>query len=228
MALILGIETSTEICSVAIGLNGICIAQKSLPIPNGHASLLHQLVNQTLLESGHNLHDLQALAISMGPGSYTGLRVGVSAVKGYAYALNIPVITINTLQSLSVHFLGLHPETNALLVPMIDARRMEVYTATYNHNFETLQETSAKVVDESSFSKLLQKNKLAFFGNGSEKCQDILSHPNASFYPDIKCNAGGLIPLAQRAFEIGNFANLAYFEPYYLKDFVGTTPKKMK
>lgn len=228
MALILGIETSTEICSVALGQNGICIAQKSLPIPNGHASLLHQLVNQTLLESGYTLQNLQALAISIGPGSYTGLRVGVSAVKGFAYALNIPVITINTLQSLSAHFLSLHPETNSLLVPMIDARRMEVYTATYNSNFEAIQETSAMVIDESSFSELLNNHKVTFFGNGSEKCKDILSHPNANFYANISCNAGGLIPLAQKAFEAGSFANLAYFEPYYLKDFVGTTPKKLK
>lgn len=228
MALILGIETSTEICSVAIGQNGICIAQKSLPVPNGHASLLHQLVDKTLKESNYTLKDLQAIAISMGPGSYTGLRVGVSTTKGYAYALNIPVITINTLQSLSAHYLTLYPETNSLLVPMIDARRMEVYTATYNNKLETIHETSAMVIDTFSFLELLNKNKIAFFGNGSEKCQDILSHPNATFFQNITCNAGGLIPLAQIAFNNNNFANLAYFEPYYLKDFVGTTPKKLK
>ena len=226
MALILGIETSTETCSVALGLNGICIAIKKLPIPNGHASLLHNLVNEVFSETNYSLHNLDAIAISIGPGSYTGLRVGVSSVKGFAFALNIPVIAVNTLQSLAAHFIELFPINDSLLVPMIDARRMEVYTAVYHTNLIVNQETNAQIISESSFLELLKNYKLAIFGNGSEKCKSVITHPNASFFANVDCCASGLISIAQKRFSQNEFVNLAYFEPFYLKDFIPTTPKK--
>ncbi|MDZ4667575.1 MAG: tRNA (adenosine(37)-N6)-threonylcarbamoyltransferase complex dimerization subunit type 1 TsaB [bacterium] len=228
MTLIIGIETATEICSVAIGLNGKCIAKINHPQPNAHASHLHAMVKEILQENKYTLAQLDAIAVSIGPGSYTGLRVGVSAAKGFAYALKIPVIAINTLHSLAAHFLHQFPNNESLLVPFIDARRMEVYSAVFDSNLQFLEETKAKIINENALSEWLNQNKIAVFGNGAEKCMNVIKHPNATYYPEIHCDSEGLLGLAQIAFDQNKFADLAYFEPYYLKDFVGTTPKKLK
>lgn len=193
-----------------------------------HASHLHPMISTLLQETGYTLSDLNAIAISMGPGSYTGLRVGVSAAKGLAYTLQIPLIAINTLQALSNRFVRLNGPQNAMLVPMIDARRLEVYTAIYNSNAQEIMATQAKIIDEQAFHEELNHHELIFFGNGSEKCRDLIKHPNASFHANFTCGASGLLSLAQEAYQNKAFENLAYFEPYYLKDFVGTTPKSKK
>lgn len=227
MALILAIETATEICSVSLALNGLCLAESRLENGNMHASMLHVLVDKILKESQKTLAQLDAIAISMGPGSYTGLRVGTSAAKGFCYALNIPLIAINTLQSLSSIVL-VQPEIteNMLLVPMIDARRLEVYTAVYTQLLEEHTPTHALILTENAFEDLLPYHTLVYFGNGSEKAKDFLTSKNAIHLPNINLNASGLAALAEQKYAQQNFENLSSFEPFYLKDFIGTTPKK--
>ena len=226
MALILGIETATEVCSVALSKNGKCLAEHNNFEGNSHAAQLHVMVDKLLQEAGFTLNDLQAIAVSKGPGSYTGLRVGVSAAKGYAFALQIPLIAVSSLDGLSEQAAKQITEPKALLVPMIDARRMEVYTCVSEMNGKEINPVSAQIINEASFLNLLGSNQMYFFGNGSEKCQAIINHENAVFMPNIVCRAKGLMPLAEIAFQNNAFENTAYFEPFYLKDFVSTNPKK--
>lgn len=228
MALILGIETATEVCSVALGKDGICIADQTNREGNTHASQLHAMVEKLLKETGYSFNHLNAIAVSKGPGSYTGLRVGVSAAKGFGYALNIPVIGISTLKSLSAQVLVRTENKEELLVPMIDARRMEVFTAMYSLKLEEVELTNAKILEENLYAPLLETKKLLFFGNGSEKCKKIIDHKNAIFLDDIYCKASTLVGIAEEMYQNNEFENLAYFEPFYLKDFVGTTPKNKK
>jgi tRNA threonylcarbamoyladenosine biosynthesis protein TsaB len=227
MALILAIETATEICSVSLSLNGLCLAESRLENGNMHASMLHVLVDKILKESQKTLSQLDAIAISMGPGSYTGLRVGTSAAKGFCFALNIPLIAINTLQSLSnIVLVQTEIKENMLLVPMIDARRMEVYTAVYTQKLEAHTQTHALILHENAFDDLLPEHTLVYFGNGSDKAKDFLGPKNTLHLPNIKLNASGLSSLAEKKFALQDFENLSTFEPFYLKDFIGTTPKK--
>ncbi|OYU94226.1 MAG: tRNA (adenosine(37)-N6)-threonylcarbamoyltransferase complex dimerization subunit type 1 TsaB [Bacteroidetes bacterium B1(2017)] len=228
MALILGIETATEVCSVALGKDGTCIAEQTNREGNTHASQLHKMVENILKETGYTFNNLNAIAVSKGPGSYTGLRVGVSAAKGFGYALNIPVIGISTLKSLCAQVLGRTETKGELLVPMIDARRMEVFTAIFSQKLEEIESTNAKIIEENMYVDLLETQKILFFGNGSEKCKKILEHKNATFIDNLTCNATSLLGLAEEMYQNNEFENLAYFEPFYLKDFVGTTPKNKK
>ena len=227
MAIILCIETATTICSVAIAHNGICLAKYSHPAINAHASELHVMVENILQETRLTLSDLSAIAISKGPGSYTGLRVGVSTAKGYAYALGIPLIAINTLLSLTVVAQNtLHePFQNALFIPLLDARRMEVYTAVIDAKQHFIKETFALIVEPQSLHEYAQHQITYFFGNGAEKCREIMQYPNTHYLPNIHCCASGLTQIADEAYHNKEFENLAYFEPYYLKDFVGTQAK---
>jgi len=226
MGLILGIETATEVCSIALGKDGISIAELNNLEGNSHASQLHPMIEKILQETGFSLNQLDAIAVSKGPGSYTGLRVGVSAAKGFAYALKIPIVAIGTLPAMVSKLLVQTEIIETQLVPMIDARRMEVYCAIYNQHIEEFDPVQAKIIDENSFIEFLEKQKTVFFGNGASKCKDTIQHPNAIFIDDFFCSASGLISLAEKAFQNKSFENLAYFEPYYLKDFVGTKPKK--
>ncbi len=227
MSLILCIETATEVCSVALSQNGLSISSACIEKGNSHASQLHILVQHCLQKSGYVLNQMDAIAVSKGPGSYTGLRVGVSAAKGYCYALAIPLIAIDSLTSLTNRFLKTHQvEPNTLLVPMIDARRMEVYTCILDQKLSIVEPIEAKIINEHSYAHLLKQQSLLFFGNGSEKCIPFLQDPHATFIHETKSGAEGLCSLAEIAFENKNFENTAYFEPYYLKDFVGTIPKK--
>lgn len=227
MAYILCIETATSICSVAIAHHGVCVAKQAHPSMNAHASELHVMVANILQETRLSLSDLSAIAISKGPGSYTGLRVGVSTAKGYAYALNIPLIAINTLLSLTIVAQNtlLEPFQNALFIPMIDARRMEVYTAVIDAKQQFIKETLALVVEPHSLQEYRQQQITYFFGNGAEKCREIIQYPNTHYLPNIQCCASGLTQIAEEAYRNKEFENLAYFEPYYLKDFVGTQAK---
>jgi tRNA threonylcarbamoyladenosine biosynthesis protein TsaB len=228
MALILGIETATEVCSVAIIKDEICLAEHNNLDGNAHVSQLHAMVQNLMQENGFGLNQLNAIAISIGPGSYTGLRVGVSAAKGFAFALNIPVIGITSLKSLANRFLVQTEKINGLLVPMIDARRMEVYSAVYDINLTELEPIHAKILEEDSFADLANTSPLYLFGNGASKCIQFLNHPNINIIPNFHCGAAGLASLAEQAFQKSDFLNLAYFEPLYLKDFIGTTPKNRK
>lgn len=226
MSIILGIETATELCSVALGRNGIVLAEHAMEEANRHASHLHTLIREILDENGIDLRQLDAIAVSKGPGSYTGLRVGVSAAKGLCYALDIPMLAVNSLQSFANRIL-LHCPTDAeLIVPLFDARRMEVYTAAYDRQLNMVEPTAAHVLQPDSFSELLEKKVTVFAGTGMEKWQRISGeHPNARFIPSFRCGADGLILPAEHQLKKGQTENVAYFEPLYLKDFVGTTPK---
>ncbi len=227
MTHILCIETATEICSVAIAKNGETIALVEDTQGNNHASQLHILVAKALEQSNLHFSDLQAVAVSKGPGSYTGLRVGVSAAKGYCYALQIPLIAINTLQSLANGFRQNNPCYSGLICPMIDARRMEVYCALFNQTLHEVLPTQANIIDEASFLEQLSQNQIVFIGNGAAKCQNTIVHKQAKFDISVRCNASYLSQLAHDAFIQNIFEDVAYFEPYYLKDFIGTVAKKL-
>ncbi|HQI46189.1 MAG TPA: tRNA (adenosine(37)-N6)-threonylcarbamoyltransferase complex dimerization subunit type 1 TsaB [Bacteroidales bacterium] len=230
MPYILYLETATHVCSVAIAKNDRLIAIKETSIENSHSSLITVFVEEVIQEAKIQFTDLNAVCVSMGPGSYTGLRIGVSSAKGFCYALNIPLIAVNTLQSMANSYIqkNLAEITEAtLLCPMIDARRMEVYSAIFNKDLDFIRITKADIVEENSYQEYLNNNSLIFFGNGAEKCESLLSkNPHTIFDKDFVPSAKGMISLALEKYKKQEFENLAYFEPYYLKDFIATTPKK--
>lgn len=231
MALILSIETTTPVCSVAIAQDGQLLSFRELNSVNSHAEILNGYIQEVLAESKHSLSDLQAIAVSEGPGSYTGLRIGVSTAKGLCYSLDIPLINISTLQSLAFHTLeniekNLAEKENIVFCPMIDARRMEAYTAHFNNKVEEVRKAEAEVIDENTYKELLEKNAFVFSGDGSGKYQGFYkNHPNAYFYPEILASARGMLILAEKKFNTKDFADLAYFEPFYLKTFVAGIPR---
>jgi len=227
MALILQIETSTTSCSVALAENGKVLSVKELNERNIHASHITLFIQDVLSIAGKAMRNLDAVAVSMGPGSYTGLRIGVSAAKGLCYALDIPLISVSTLKSMAAGILEKLSDENVLLCPMIDARRMEVYTAIFDRSLNEISAVEAKIIDETSFADLLSNNKLVFFGDGAAKCMETLSaSSNALFEADFVNSAIDLSVLAFEKFEQKQFEDIAYFEPYYLKDFLVATPKK--
>ena len=231
--LILHLETATNVCSVAVSQGEKLLALRESNEDRSHGALLTVFMDEVMKEAGLSPGDIHAIAVSKGPGSYTGLRIGVSATKGFAYARNIPVIGIITLQSLAVSARkasALESLTkkydNLLLCPMIDARRMEVYTAMYDLQLQEKQPVSASVIDEDSFSNILKNQPIAFFGNGSEKARKVIRHPNANYISAVQTSAKDMIPLALEAFHQSRFEDTAYFEPFYLKDFIATIPKR--
>ena len=229
MALILNLETATTVCSVALAQNGKFIAEKEIDNGYSHSQNLAIFIKEVLAETGKKPTDLNAIAISKGPGSYTGLRIGVSTAKGLCYALNIPLIAVPTLEvmveSLS---LTLSKGEGMLLCPMLDARRMEVYTALYDIEGNEKKTVCAEIIDESAFQKELENNMVYFFGNGAEKCKSVLgNHSNANFIDEVYPSAKSMAALSQTKFDKKEFEDVAYFEPFYLKDFVATTPKKL-
>ncbi|PVX52601.1 tRNA threonylcarbamoyladenosine biosynthesis protein TsaB [Balneicella halophila] len=223
MALILNIETSTAICSVALGNEGELVAEKIDTEGQNHAKLITVLIKELLKDSKYSMSDIDAVAISQGPGSYTGLRIGTSVAKGICYALQIPLLTINTLQALANNT---SLSATGLRCPMIDARRMEVYCQLFNADLKPLSEIEAKILDEKSFSSLLEKQEIAFFGNGAEKFSEICHSPKAKFFNNIYPKASQMILLAQKAYLDKDFTDVAYFTPFYLKKFQVTTSKK--
>lgn len=223
---ILHIETATRVCSCSLSTNGEMVFNRESHAEQSHATLLGVFTEETVQFSRlHNL-DIHAIAVSSGPGSYTGLRIGVSEAKGLAYGLGAKLIAIPTLKLLA-SMVSNEVEANTLLCPMIDARRMEVYTSVFDQSLNILEPTSAKIIDQESFMDLLPHHKIAFFGDGAFKCKDMITHPNAIFVPDIHPLASGMTDLSLAAFKNGNFEDVAYFEPFYLKDFVATKPKKI-
>lgn len=221
MALILSFETSTKVCSVALHKDGQLLSSSEVLVEKSHSKNITLLTEGVLNHTGFSFKDLDAIAVSKGPGSYTGLRIGVSTAKGYCYALDKPLIAINTLHAMA-QALKAYVKDEALLCPMLDARRMEIYTALFDQQLNYIEETKALVVDESSFQKELSLNKIYFFGDGSNKCKDLLKNSNALFIDGVYPHAKSIGLLAELAFQNKNFEDTIYFEPYYLKDFVST------
>jgi tRNA threonylcarbamoyladenosine biosynthesis protein TsaB len=226
MALILLIETSTTSCSVALAEDSTVIAVKQMNERNVHASHITIFIEDVLRSAGKTTKDLSAVAVSMGPGSYTGLRIGVSAAKGMCYALDVPLIAVSTLQAMTAGMLSKIEVSDALLCPMIDARRMEVYTAVFDNQLQEISPIEAKIIDAESFADILAARKVLFFGDGAEKCIEALGgNVNVIFSSDFVNSASDMSVLASEKFTKGEFENLAYFEPYYLKDFLVAKPK---
>lgn len=228
MSCILHIETSTQVCSVALSEDGQCIFSKTDFEGPSHAVTLGVYVDEALSFADSHAIPLDAVAVSCGPGSYTGLRIGVSMAKGICYGRSLPLIGIPTPEVMCVPLL-LDEELpeDALLCPMIDARRMEVYAALYDRALHPVREIEAVIIDESSYEDYLNRGPVYFFGNGAAKCKEKIMHPNARFVEDIHPLAKWMFPLAEKAFARGDFKDVAYFEPFYLKEFVASKPKKL-
>lgn len=226
MALILNIETATTVCSVSISKDDKSIAIKEINNGYTHAENLTIFIRDILSENNISLSELDAIAVSKGPGSYTGLRIGVSTAKGLCYTLNKPLIAINTLKSLTAGFINKKLTEKILFCPMLDARRMEVYCAVYDKELNEIKPTIAEIITGNSFEELLKDNTLVFFGDGAAKCKATLTHSNASFIENVYPSAAYMTKLSEEAFNKKQFEDVAYFEPYYLKDFVGSKEKK--
>lgn len=224
MARILLIETSTSVLSVALAQDGTVAHERVCTQPRMQASLTAPLVKEVLDQAGLSVKDCDAVCVSSGPGSYTGLRVGVSTAKGLAFGASIPLIAIGTLDILVAGALE-ESAPKGHLVPMIDARRMEVYTAVYSGEGQRLTEVESKIIGPESFADELAKGEVLFVGDGALKCKDVITHPNARFQEAFPL-ARHMAKLAQKAFDEDKFENLAYFEPFYLKDFIATVSKK--
>lgn len=224
MSLILNIETATKNCSVSISRDGKVISLKELNEGKfSHAEKLHSFILDTVKEVGIEIDDLDAVAIGKGPGSYTGLRIGVSAAKGLCYAMNKPLISVPTLEIIA---LQVPLEKNEFVVPLLDARRMEVYSGVFDHNYQQIRQTEAEIIDESSFQSFLDQGIVHFAGDGAEKCKELIKHDNARFVSDVFPSAREMAIVSTTKFKRGDFEDVAYFEPFYLKDFVAGKPKK--
>jgi tRNA threonylcarbamoyladenosine biosynthesis protein TsaB len=228
LAIILNIESATSLCSVSLAINGNLTGIAETLEDRSHARLLSVFIQQVIAEAGISVNEIDAFAVGKGPGSYTGLRIGVSTVKGLCYGSGKPLIAIGTLEILCRQYINTNkmPEENFLICPMIDARRMEVYHALFDQNGKALTEVSAKIIDRSSFDNVLENSKVVFIGSGMSKCRNILEHPHAVFADDIHPSSAALAGLSWEAFRDGRFEDTAYFEPFYLKDFVTTVPKR--
>ena len=227
------IETSTALCSVSLTENGAIVAYRESSAPKAHASLTAVFVQEVLQDKGLHLSDCDAICVSKGPGSYTGLRVGVSTAKGLCFGSSKPLLAVGTLDTLVAQAITESTENTtkyAFIIPMIDARRMEVYSSVFEkeqdgESYRQITETSPVIVDENSFSEYLEQGPCLFIGDGAGKCQDVIKHPNAYF---IQCNpkASAMLVPATIAYNEKRFEDVAYFEPFYLKEFVATVSKK--
>jgi tRNA threonylcarbamoyladenosine biosynthesis protein TsaB len=222
VAYILNIETATTNCSVSLSFEGETLVLKEDYNNNySHAERLHIYIDDVLKEANIKSSQLDAIAVSKGPGSYTGLRIGVSAAKGLCFALNKPLIAISTLEALA-HQVNI---SEGIIVPMLDARRLEVYSAIFDVNYNQIRETQAQLLDATSFISYLDKSKVTFIGNGVAKTKELITHENAIFIEDKLPSANEMSQLAYHKYKINDIEDVAYFEPYYLKDFVALQPK---
>lgn len=220
MSKILLLETATQICSVAIADNGKIAAERHSDQPNAHSSRLAVFINELVEESGIKPKELDAVCVSSGPGSYTGLRIGVSSAKGFCYALEIPLLSVPTLQNMASLFFLQHPDYQGLVCPMIDARRMECYTGIFSRDSQ-IRETLAEVIEDGCYDKWLDNSQVTFIGDGAEKTRGLLQHhPNTCYAPEFQIAAEGMAAIAEHKLKAGEFEDVAYFEPFYLKDFV--------
>lgn len=225
----MNIETSTDVCSVAISDNGQVVFNKEDHSGPNHAVKLGVYVDEALSFIDAHGISLEAVAVSCGPGSYTGLRIGVSMAKGICYGRDVKLISIPTLELMAVPvLLGEHPaEEDALIVPMLDARRMEVYAKVMDRALKEVRPIQADIVDAETYKEYLDHGTVYFFGNGAEKCMEVINHPNARLVKGIEPLAKNMAPLAEKRFVEGKFEDVAYFVPFYLKDFVAKMPKKL-
>ena len=223
------IETSTALCSAALAEDGVITSYRESSAPKAHASLTAVFIQEMLEEKGLTIADCDAVCVSKGPGSYTGLRVGVSTAKGLCFGSGKPLIAISTLDILVAQ--AQIPDNLKYIVPMVDARRMEVYAAVYEiaaqagNDVRQITETAPAIIDENSYSDILERGKVLFIGDGAGKCADVIKHPNASF---LQCwpKASAMLEPAMKAYKEKRFEDVAYFEPFYLKEFVATVSKK--
>jgi tRNA threonylcarbamoyladenosine biosynthesis protein TsaB len=239
MPIILNLETATTNCSVSVARNGHLLAIKEHDTPNySHSEQLHIFIQDVLKGATLDFTDLDAVAVSKGPGSYTGLRIGVSAAKGLCFSLDVPLISIPTLESMAQQVAlseadEIKPDDSNesmqreagyraadYIVPVLDARRMEVYSAVFDNGRNQIRETKAEIIDENSFSEYTENGKVLLLGNGAEKCRELLKHPNFSFDTSIVPSTREMAYLSHKKFAADQFEDVAYFEPYYLKDFI--------
>lgn len=231
MTRILHIDTANQYCSVALSQDENLLGIRETAEKNAHSRVVTIYVDELLKSSGMKPKHLDAVSVSMGPGSYTGLRIGVSTAKGLCYALNKPLIAVSTLQAMALASISKMRSKrtfheNMWFCPMIDARRMEIYSAVFNHKCGLVRDVRPEVIDENSFANELEKREVVFSGDGSKKCVDILAHqPNAIFQPDVIPSAKFMISLALDKFNARYFEDTAYFEPFYLKDFIAGKPR---
>lgn len=218
---ILLIETATSICSVALGVGGKIVAQRQSDEPNAHSSKMNVYIDEMLDEAGMKPSSLDAVCVSGGPGSYTGLRIGVSGAKGLCYGLKIPLLAVPTLKNMAAGYFQQHPEYKGLVCPMIDARRMECYTAIYSCTLDEQKPVSADIIEPNVYDRWLDNSPVIFVGDGAAKTQSVLGiHPNARFDVDYRISAASMLPLAQQMLQECRVEDTAYYEPFYLKDFV--------
>ncbi|MDR2809764.1 MAG: tRNA (adenosine(37)-N6)-threonylcarbamoyltransferase complex dimerization subunit type 1 TsaB [Tannerellaceae bacterium] len=227
MSCLLHIETSTTVCSVALSLNGEAFFEKVSFHGPSHAALLGVYVEEALARLTHEALHPDAIAVSGGPGSYTGLRIGVSMAKGLCFGYDIPLVAVPTLEILAAKVIAQTSPSNGepLYCAMLDARRMEVYAALFNRNRQMVRQTRAEIVTADTYASFLALNKVYFLGNGAAKCKEVIASPQAVFVDDIHPLAVDMIPVAEELFQAGKLEDTAYFEPFYLKEFMATTPK---
>ncbi len=217
MAVILNLETATTNCSVSLAKDGVLLAIKEADSANySHSEQLHPFIEEVMGLAGMDLTSLDAIAVSKGPGSYTGLRIGVSAAKGLCYALDLPLIATSTLKSMALQ----HTITAGFLVPMLDARRMEVYSAVYSHDYRELRPVAAEVITPDSLGDYRKQGAVHLLGSGAAKCREVLQGPNLHFHEGLVPSAREMAGLSHERYSAGLLEDLAYFEPFYLKDFI--------
>ena len=229
MVRILNIDTSTPVCSVALAEDYNLISYRESREGKNHALLLGSFIDEVLEEGGIKPNNLDAVSVSKGPGSYTGLRIGVSTAKGLAYGISKPLISIDTLLLMAQGYIDSHQrqtlKENTLLCPMIDARRMEVYSAIYRINLSVYRKVLAEIIDDRSFSDIPENIPIVFFGDGSAKCKETITRENKLVDSDFSISASSMINLSLEKYQNRLFEDTAYFEPFYLKDFIATVPK---
>lgn len=226
MALLLCIESSAEVCSVALAHDGKTLALKESVLERDHAKLLAPFIGDVLGKAGVTPSQLDAVAVSKGPGSYTSLRIGASTAKGLCYGAGKPLIAVGSLHALTaVAMAKIKPLSGDMLCPMLDARRMEVYTAMFDANGVQQTEVTAQILTENSFAEELNERRIVFFGSGASKCRLVVQSPNAVFV-DVQASASGMVKLAEQLFAEKRFEDVAYFEPFYLKNFVAIKSTK--
>ena len=224
MSLILNIETTTKNCSVCLSKNGQLLAIREYNEGQySHAEKLHVFIDEVLKEANKSVQELDAIAVSKGPGSFTGLRIGVSTAKGLCFSLDKPLLSVSTLKSLAQAIII---EKDAVIIPLLDARRMEVYSAVFDANYHQLREILAEVIDEHSFVDFLNKGKVYFLGDGAEKCNTLIKHENAVFLNNHFPSSKQMVELSYNKYKKNDIEDVAYFEPFYLKDFLLTKSKK--
>lgn len=225
MAIILNIETATKNCSVSLSDKDRILALAELNEGQfSHSEKLHTFILEVLKTAKKTMQDIDAVSVSKGPGSYTGLRIGVSAAKGLCFSLDKPLISISTLRSLAN---TVNINKGEFIIPLLDARRMEVYCSVFDHDHLQIRKTKAEIIDKISFSEFLEKGKVFFLGDGAEKCKEIIKHKNAVFLDNYFPSAKEMVKLSFKKYSKKEFEDIAYFEPYYLKDFIAGIPKKL-